>query len=167
MNDAMTQNMLVFAGVLFSAGFVGFLTRRSLILMFLSLEMMLAGVSINLIAFSRHYGNFQGQVLAIMVLTIAACEAAIALALVVSLYRKKATLDVRAWDELSETLVPKEVEAPMSMSTVEQVFPSLTPSGLDPLQDPVLSEFSANVSVSSPSNEPKTTVKKAEVTHNA
>lgn len=167
MNDAMTQNMLVFAGVLFSAGFVGFLTRRSLILMFLSLEMMLAGVSINLIAFSRHYGNFQGQVLAIMVLTIAACEAAIALALVVSLYRKKATLDVRAWDELSETLVPKEVEAPMSMSTVEQVFPSLTPSGLDPLQDPVLSEFSANLSASSPSNEPKTTVKKAEVTHNA
>ena len=43
MNDVMTQNMLVFAGLLFSAGFVGFLTRRSLILMFLSLEMMLAG----------------------------------------------------------------------------------------------------------------------------
>ncbi len=64
--------------MLFSLGMIGFLTRRSLILMFLSLEMMLAGVSVNLIAFSKHYANFQGQVLAIMVLTIAACEAAIA-----------------------------------------------------------------------------------------
>jgi NADH-quinone oxidoreductase subunit K len=167
MNDVMTQNMLVFAGFLFSAGFVGFLTRRSLILMFLSLEMMLAGVSINLIAFARHYGNFQGQVLAIMVLTIAACEAAIALALVVSLYRKKATLDIKAWDELSETLVPKEVEAPMSMSTAEQVFPSLTPSGLDPLQDPVPSEFTANLNVGETAGNPLVKEKKAEVSNNA
>ena len=107
MNETLTQNLLVFGGVLFAIGMVGFLTRRSIILMFLSLEMMLSGVSVNLIAFSRHHQNYQGQILAVMVLTIAACEAAIALALVVSLYRRKATLDVAAWDDLSETLLPK------------------------------------------------------------
>ena len=102
-----------------------------------------------------------------MVLTIAACEAAIALALVVSLYRKKATLDIKAWDELSETLVPKEVETPMSMSTAEQVFPSLTPSGLDPLQDPVPSEFTANLNVGETAGNPLVKEKKAEVSNNA
>jgi len=142
-NDILTQNLLVFGGILFVFGMVGFLTRRSLILMFLSLEMMLSGVSINLIAFSRHHQNFQGQVLAIMVLTIAACEAAIALALVVSLFRRKATLDIKAWDELSETIVPKELEASVSMEHDEQEFPKLTPSGLDPMELPVPANFDA------------------------
>ncbi|MEQ1825312.1 MAG: NADH-quinone oxidoreductase subunit NuoK [Pirellula sp.] len=142
MND-LTQSMLVFGGVLFVLGVVGFLTRRSLILMFLSLEMMLSGVSINLIAFSRHHQNYQGQILAIMVLTIAACEAAIALALVVSLYRRKATLDVKAWDELSETIIPKDVETPVSLDETELEFPKLTPSGLDPRERPVPANFEA------------------------
>ena len=147
MNDPLFSSLLVFAGVLFSLGFVGFLTRRSLILMFLSLEMMLAGVSVNLIAFSRHHGNFQGQVLTIMVLSIAACEAAIALALVVSLYRKKATLDVREWDDLSETLVPDEREFAPVIEGAPQKFPTLTPAGLDPLKAPVPADFKADVGV--------------------
>jgi NADH-quinone oxidoreductase subunit K len=142
MNE-LTQSMLVFGGVLFSLGMVGFLTRRSLILMFLSLEMMLSGVSINLIAFARHHQNYQGQVLAIMVLTIAACEAAIALALVVSLYRRKATLDVKAWDELSETIIPKDVDSPVTLGAEELEFPKLTPSGLDPMERPVPANFEA------------------------
>lgn len=142
MNE-MTQSLLVFGGLLFSIGVVGFLTRRSLILMFLSLEMMLAGVSVNLIAFSRYHQNYQGQILAIMVLTIAACEAAIALALVVSLYRRKATLDVKAWDELSETIVPKEMDAPVSLQSIELEFPKLTPSGLDPMERPVPAKYEA------------------------
>jgi NADH-quinone oxidoreductase subunit K len=111
--------------------------------MFLSLEMMLSGVSINLIAFARHHQNFQGQVLAIMVLTIAACEAAIALALVVSLYRRKPTLDIKAWDELSETIIPKVVEAPVKLDEQELEFPKLTPSGLDPMERPVPATFEA------------------------
>ncbi len=142
MNDLMTQNLLVFGGVLFCLGLVGFLTRRSLILMFLSLEMMLSGVSVNLIAYSRHHQNYQGQILAIMVLTIAACEAAIALALVVSLYRRKATLDIKAWDELSETIIPKVVEVPV-VNEAHLEFPKLTPAGLDPMENPVPSTFTA------------------------
>ncbi len=124
-------------------GMVGFLTRRSLILMFISLEMMLSGVSVNLIAFSRHQQNYQGQILAIMVLTIAACEAAIALALVVSLYRRKATLDVAAWDDLSETLTPKVIEAPQTLDEPAMEFPKLTPAGLDPLSRPISANFDA------------------------
>ena len=145
MNETITQNLLVFGGVLFAIGMVGFLTRRSLILMFLSLEMMLSGVSVNLIAFSRHHQNYQGQILAIMVLTIAACEAAIALALVVSLYRRKATLDIAAWDELSETLIPKIAEAPQTLGEAEMEFPKLTPAGLDPLSRPIPAKFDSSV----------------------
>ena len=143
MNETLTQNLLVFGGVLFAVGMVGFLTRRSLILMFLSLEMMLSGVSVNLIAFSRHHQNYQGQILAIMVLTIAACEAAIALALVVSLYRRKATLDIAAWDELSETLIPKMIDAPQTLDEPEMEFPKLTPAGLDPMTRPISANFDA------------------------
>ncbi len=142
MNET-TQNLLVFGGVLFVIGMVGFLTRRSLILMFLSLEMMLSGVSVNLIAFSRHHQNYQGQILAVMVLTIAACEAAIALALVVSLYRRKATLDVAAWDDLSETLIPKVIESPQTLEEPAMEFPKLTPAGLDPLSRPISADFDA------------------------
>ena len=146
MNDVLTQNLLVFGGVLFVIGTVGFLTRRSLILMFLSLEMMLSGVSVNLIAFSRHHQNYQGQILAIMVLTIAACEAAVALALVVSLFRRKATLDIVAWDELSESLVPKAIEAPDRLTETELEFPKLTPAGLDPMSRPISAKFDAQSS---------------------
>jgi NADH-quinone oxidoreductase subunit K len=136
-NIVETQNLLLFGGTLFAIGLIGFLTRRSLILMFLSLETMLSGVSVNLIAFSKLHHNYQGQVLAIMILTIAACEAAIALAFVVSLYRRKPTLDVRAWDELSETILPHEQEVESETNLPEEQFPSLTPAGLDPLVRPI------------------------------
>jgi NADH-quinone oxidoreductase subunit K len=122
-----------------------------MILMFLSLETMLSGVSINLIAFSRLHMNYQGQILAIMVLTVAACEAAIALALIVSLYRRKATLDVEAWDELSETLVPKTMDETGVTELKDQEFPKLTKAGLDPGFNPVPSSLeTGNESVSRP-----------------
>ncbi|MFO0014053.1 MAG: NADH-quinone oxidoreductase subunit NuoK [Planctomycetota bacterium] len=162
MNIANTQNLLILGGALFAIGLVGFLTRRSLILLFLSLETMLSGVSINLIAFSRLHLNYQGQILAIMVLTVAACEAAIALALVVSLYRRKATLDVEAWDELSETLVPKEPEDAVpsvhgSALETEPSYPRLVPAGLDPLSSPVPSTLDAAIETASRLNAPQST----------
>lgn len=131
MSDA-TQQLLLFGAVLFSLGMVGFLTRRSMILMFLSLEMMLAGVSVNLIAFSKQHHNYQGQVMAIMVLAVAACEAAIALAMVVSLFRRKATLDVNAWSELNEMPDSHALETTMIIVEDSIEYPKLTPAGLDP-----------------------------------
>ena len=75
-------NLLLFVGaLLFGFGMFGFLTRRNLILMFLSLEMMLAGVSLNFIAFGNQHGDLGGQVFVLLILTVAACEAALEMTL--------------------------------------------------------------------------------------
>src|SRR5439155_1039924 len=74
MNPAATlQNYLVVGAILFGLGMIGFLARRNFIVMFLSAEMMLQGVAINLVAFGRYRGNLQGQVFVLFVLTVAAC----------------------------------------------------------------------------------------------
>src|SRR5262249_878702 len=76
--------------------------RRHMIIMFLSAEMMLQGVAINLVAFARYRGNLQGQVFTLFIITVAACEAAIALALILILYRSRKSLDVSLWQDLRE-----------------------------------------------------------------
>ena len=81
---------------------IGFLARRNLIIMFLSAEMMLQGVAINLVAFARYRGNLQGQAFTLFIITVAACEAAIALALILMLYRSRRSLDVSLWQDLRE-----------------------------------------------------------------
>lgn len=91
---------LLLAAILFVIGMVGFLVRRNMIIMFLCTELMFQGAAIAMIAFGRYHGNVSGQVFVIFILTIAAAEAALALALVVLLYRRRATLDAEAWSEL-------------------------------------------------------------------
>jgi NADH-quinone oxidoreductase subunit K len=91
---------LLTASVLFVLGIVGFLTRRNMIVIFLCTEMMFQGVVVALVGFSRLHSNEVGQTFTIFVLTIAAAEAALALGLVVLLFRRKRTLDVQAWAEL-------------------------------------------------------------------
>jgi NADH-quinone oxidoreductase subunit K len=99
--DSLTLSHYLFTGaVLFCLGLIGFVTRRNLIIMFLCTEMMFQGVVISLVAFSRFHGNVTGQTFVIFVLTIAAAEAALALGLVVLLFRRKRTLDAAAWSEL-------------------------------------------------------------------
>ena len=93
---------LVISGVLMSIGLAGFLTRRNLIVMFLCTELMFQGVVIAMVAFSRWHWEVSGQVFVIFILTVAAAEAALALALVVLLYRRRDTLDAEAWTELRE-----------------------------------------------------------------
>ena len=87
--------------VLFALGLVGFLSRRNLILMFLCTEMMFQGVALSLIAFGRFHQNVTGQSFVIFVVTVAAAEAALALGLVVLLFRRKQTLDAEAWTAMS------------------------------------------------------------------
>ena len=94
MSPATLSNYLVVGAVLFTLGGIGFLTRRNLIILFLSAEMMLQGVAINFVAFGRFHANLQGQAFVLFLLTVAACEAAIALALILMLYRRQGTLDV-------------------------------------------------------------------------
>ena len=87
--------------VLFALGLIGFVTRRNLIVMFLCTEMMFQGVVVTLAASARLHLHVTGQTFVIFVLTIAAAEAALALGLVVLLYRRKRTLDAEAWSEMS------------------------------------------------------------------
>lgn len=91
------SHFLLTGAVLFALGMVGFLTRRNLIIMFLCTELMFQGVVVSLVAFSRYHMNVTGQTFVIFVLTIAAAEAALALGLVVLLFRRKRTLDAQAW----------------------------------------------------------------------
>lgn len=93
-------HFLLTGAVLFVLGMIGFLTRRNLIIMFLCTEMMFQGVAVSLVAFSRFHQNDTGQTFVIFVLTIAAAEAALALGLVVLLFRRRHTLDAQAWESL-------------------------------------------------------------------
>jgi len=101
LTSPMLSHYLLTGAVLFALGLIGFISRRNLILMFLCTEMMFQGVVITLVAFSQFHGNFTGQTFVIFVLTIAACEAALALGLVVLLFRHKRTLDASAWSQMS------------------------------------------------------------------
>ena len=100
--DLSLGHFLFTSSVLFSLGLIGFLTRRNLIIMFLCTELMFQAAAIAMIAFGRWHFDFSGQVFVIFILTIAAAEAAMALALVVLLYRRRETLDADAWSELRE-----------------------------------------------------------------
>lgn len=100
MSQLALQHYLIVGAILFGLGLIGFMTRRNLIVMFLSTELMFQGVTVNLIAFGHYHNNLYGQAFTIFVLVIAAAEASLALALVVLLFRTKNTLDADAWREL-------------------------------------------------------------------
>jgi len=85
--------------IVFAIGVFGFLARRNIIIMFMSIELMLNGVNINLIALSHYLQDMRGQILAFFVIAVAAAEAAIGLAIVIALFRNKATAHV---DEIKE-----------------------------------------------------------------
>ena len=128
---------LAVGAVLFVLGTIGFLARRNLIVMFLCAEMMLQGVAINLVAFARYRGNLQGQAFVLFILTVAACEAAVALALILMLYKTRNTLDVSAWQDLREAdLEPTEDDAPVPPKEKEEPLPQLPPAGPEPEHRP-------------------------------
>jgi NADH-quinone oxidoreductase subunit K len=93
---------LVLSAALFTIGLIGFLVRRNMILMFLCTELMLQAAGIAFIAFGRMREDTGGQTFVIFILTVAAAEAALALGLVVLLYRRRETLSAEAWQELHE-----------------------------------------------------------------
>ena len=82
------------AAFLFSTGALGVLIRRSPLIVLLSLEIMLNGANLALIAFARHFGNEQGQVFAIAVMAVAAAEVVVGLGLIVAISRRRLALDV-------------------------------------------------------------------------
>lgn len=88
------NHYLVVSFLLFAIGFFGVLVRRNFLTVLMSVELMLNAVNLNLVAFSQRLSDLTGQVFAIFVITIAAGEAAIGLALTISLFRQRRTLNV-------------------------------------------------------------------------
>src|SRR5262245_29332121 len=132
------RNYLLVGAALVALGMLGFLSRRNLIVMFLSAEMMLQGVALTLVGFGRYHGNWTGQIFTIMILTVAACEASIALALIVILYNRRTSLDVTLWQDIREagvaatptTDIAEEAE-PVEPIPGPESYPHLTPAGVE------------------------------------
>jgi NADH-quinone oxidoreductase subunit K len=92
---------LTVAAILFVIGVLGiFLNRRNVILMLMCIELLLLSVNINLVAFSAFLGDLKGQVFAMFVLTVAAAEAAIGLAIMVIFFRRRGTIAIDAADQM-------------------------------------------------------------------
>jgi NADH-quinone oxidoreductase subunit K len=128
------ERYLAVGAALFVLGALGFLTRRNLILMILSAETMLHGVSLTLVTFSRVHHSLEGQAFTILILTVAACEAGLALSLILALYQKSKSLDVDLWSELREAELPSPIDDAHDERPTPEVqrFPVLTPAGRMP-----------------------------------
>ena len=94
------NHYLVLSGVLFTIGTAGVLLRRNVIAVLLSLEVMLNAVNLSFIAFGRHLESSDGQIIVFFVITVAAAEAAVGLALVIALFRHVETLNPDAFRQL-------------------------------------------------------------------
>ena len=89
------SHYLSVAAILFTLGVIGiFINRKNVIVILMSIELMLLAVNINLVAFSAFLGNLEGQIFALMILTVAAGEAAIGLAIVVTYFRNRGSIAV-------------------------------------------------------------------------
>ncbi len=131
------RNYLIVSSILFSIGAAGFIARRNLITMFLSVELMLQGVALTLVAFGRGWANYHGEVFALFVIAVAAAEAGVALALVLVLYRHRHSLDVLWWQQLREpgtaAPVPEPIEEEKPVPEVH--WPKLPPAGIEPVRE--------------------------------
>ena len=95
-----TEAYLMLSATLFSIGLIGVVIRRNMITVLMAIELMLNAVNINLIAFSHRLSSLEGQVFTIFVITVAAGEAAVGLAIIIQLYRLKSTVNVDEAREL-------------------------------------------------------------------
>jgi NADH-quinone oxidoreductase subunit K len=130
------ERYLAVGAVLFVLGALGFITRRNLIVMMLSAELMLHGVSLTLVTFARTHHSLEGQMFTIFILTVAACEAGLALALILALYQKSKSLDIEFWSQFREADLPVKLPDDGAdgrfVPPAPQQFPRLTPAGLVP-----------------------------------
>lgn len=88
------HHYLIVSGLLFSLGLLGLVLRRNLLVMYMSLELMLNAANLALVAFSRYNQDLRGQVMVFFIITVAAAEVSVGLALIVALFRKRQTVQV-------------------------------------------------------------------------
>jgi NADH:ubiquinone oxidoreductase subunit K len=96
------EYFLIVATIMFFIGVYGFLTRRNLITMLMSVELILNSVNINFVAFNRYLfpGQLQGHFFSIFIIAVAACEAAVAIAIILNIYRKFSNINVESINEM-------------------------------------------------------------------
>ncbi|MEO8665635.1 MAG: NADH-quinone oxidoreductase subunit NuoK [Ignavibacteria bacterium] len=85
---------LLVSAILFCTGVIGVLTRRNAIIIFMCIELMLNAINLTLVAFSAYLGNINGQIFVFIVMTVAAAEAAVGLAIVIALFRNKESVNI-------------------------------------------------------------------------
>ena len=100
MFEISTQHYLVLSFILFAIGLVGILTRRNMITVLMSIELVLNAANLNLIAFSYQHGNLSGQIFAVFTIAVAAGEAAVGLGILLSLFRLRNTTSLDSATEL-------------------------------------------------------------------
>lgn len=92
---------ILLSGLLFAVGFLGVLLRKNTLVIFMSLELMLNAVNLALVAFSRYNGTMDGNLFVFFIITVAAAEVAVGLAIIVALYRRRQTVMVDQLNALS------------------------------------------------------------------
>ncbi|MEI6702357.1 MAG: NADH-quinone oxidoreductase subunit NuoK [Deltaproteobacteria bacterium] len=88
------EKYLIVSAILFTIGTIGVLTRKNAIVIFMCIELMLNAVNLTFVAFSRYLGNLDGQVFVFFIMTVAAAEAAVGLALMIAFYNNRESIDV-------------------------------------------------------------------------
>jgi NADH-quinone oxidoreductase subunit K len=143
---ALLEHSLLVGAMLFGLGLVGFLSRRNMIVVFLCAEMMLQGVSVSLVAWGRYHNDFDGQVLVVFMIAVAACEAALAMGLVLMLFERTGKLDIAVWSDLRESDQPPPMEEePPNEPPEPQAWPKLTPAGIQPEITPDDTDYRSHV----------------------
>jgi len=95
------ENVLLLAGLLFALAVAGiFINRKNVILLLMCIELLLLAVNFNFVAFARHLGDLDGQVFVFFIMTVAAAEAAIGLAILVVLFRERKNIDIEQLDTM-------------------------------------------------------------------
>jgi NADH-quinone oxidoreductase subunit K len=168
------ERYLAVGAVLFVLGGIGFLTRRNLIVMVLSAELMLHGVSLSLVTFGRAHGSLEGQSFTIFILTVAACEAGLALSLILALYQRSKSLDIDFFTDLREADLPspllvEEENQTLFVPPPPMQYPTLTPAGLVPeirdASDDEIVDTAGSPTANSPVEPPKAEDLIKSVTH--
>lgn len=95
-----TAHYIVLSALLFAIGLFGVVTRKNVVVILMGLELMLNGANLAFVAFSRHHGNLQGQVFTFFVIAVAAAEAAVALSILMALFRLKGSVTLDDATEL-------------------------------------------------------------------
>jgi NADH-quinone oxidoreductase subunit K len=94
MPEITTAHYVVLSALIFAVGLFGVVTRKNAVIILMSLELMLNGANLAFVAFGRHWGNLQGQVFTFFVIAVAAAEAAVALAILIALFRLKGGINL-------------------------------------------------------------------------